>query len=313
MRQASNSPLTQHPFSCILWSSVRALPRALGWADGLLLTPFHFHQKVFPGFPGLILDMPYPPRSCFRSRLGEGSVRRLSAITLLFMMLAVFGLPARMLQAADPPAARSAAIGQAVKLHIAGLTAWKEAEITVRSITCLGGAELPRGELSFRVLQKNIPANYHRLLLPLEALQDGRGIRTFWILADVSVRARVLKVTHRLQYGSAISPQDVAEAEMEISDPRVAHLRSMNDAIGKILRRNLSPGDPLTRECLAKPLLVRLGDIVKLRLRAGSISLAASARAEQNGWLGQVIRVRNLDFSRSIRAEVTGPGEVTIE
>src|SRR3990172_7598849 len=103
MRQASNSPLTHHPFSSTLWSSVRALPRALGWADDLLLTPFHFRQKVFPGFPGLILDMPYPPRSWFRSRLGEGSVRRLSETALLLMILAVTSPSQPTLRAAETP------------------------------------------------------------------------------------------------------------------------------------------------------------------------------------------------------------------
>src|SRR5512143_3363951 len=101
MRQASNSPLTQHPFSSKLWSSVRTLPRTLDRADDLLLTPFHFHQKVLPGIPGLILDMPYPLRCWFRSRLGEGSVRRLSAITLAILMLAVLPLSECTLQAGD--------------------------------------------------------------------------------------------------------------------------------------------------------------------------------------------------------------------
>ena len=313
MRQASNSPLTQHPFSSTIRSSALALPRVLGGADDLFLTPFHFRQKVLPGFPGLILDMPYPPRCWFRSRLGEGSVRRLSATALLTTMLAILLLSGVALPAADLPASHSASLARTITLHIAGLTAWKPDEITVRSINWLNGAELPQGELTFRVLQKNIPANYHSLLLPIEALQDDRGVCTFWVVTDVGVRARVLRATHRLQYGSAVSPQDVAQQNIEIPDPRVTHLRNADEAVGKVLRRNLSPGDFLTRECLSQPLLVRSGDTVKLRLRSGAVSLAALAKAEQSGGLGQVIRVRNLEFSRPVRAEVTGPGEVTIE
>jgi len=68
--------------------------------------------------------------------------------------------------------------------------------------------------------------------------------------------------------------------------------------------------EAITREVLTSPYLVRSGDTVRLRFEQSGVSLATLVRAEQSGKLGQVIRVRNLDFMRSVKAQVVGPGEV---
>ena len=99
----------------------------------------------------------------------------------------------------------------------------------------------------------------------------------------------------------------------DIADARVACLRKPEEAIGLIARRTLSPGDPLTRESLANPFLVRSGDTVRLRLERSGIRLAVLARAEQDGKLGQFIRIWSLDFSRPLKAQVVGRGEVKVE
>ncbi len=312
MRKVSDSPLTLDHFSTNKRSSVRALPRALGRTDGLLLTPFPFRQTVDPGSPGRLLDLPYPPRSRFCSRLGEGSVRRLSAFALSLVTL--FGIvlwPCPV--CGEALSVDSGALARAVKTHISEMTAWREGEIEIRSITTLTRVVLPPGDLTFHVSQTVPPANFHSLMLPIEASLEDKMVSSFWIKAEVAIRARVLRATRRLPFGHTVGPGDVAEGLVEIADPRAHYLRSRSEAVGNLLRRTVTPGDPLTRECITPPFLIRSGETVKIRMRHGSIALAALARAEQNGKLGQVIRVRNLEFSRPVKAEVTGPGEVTIE
>jgi len=49
-----------------------------------------------------------------------------------------------------------------------------------------------------------------------------------------------------------------------------------------------------------------------LRLQRNGIVLLSRGRAEQDGKLGQIIRVRNLDFSNVLKAQVTGRSEVML-
>jgi len=89
-------------------------------------------------------------------------------------------------------------------------------------------------------------------------------------------------------------------------------MRNVDDVTGMAAKRSFSPGDPLTLESLTKPFLVKSGDTVHLRLERNGLVLTSLVRAEQDGQLGQVIRVRNLEFSSVLNAKVTGRAKVEI-
>jgi len=147
----------------------------------------------------------------------------------------------------------------------------------------------------------------------MEALSEGKVLRTFWVQAEVRIHLTTVQAVRRLAYGSVIGRDDIKEAPTELSDLHADYIRNCDLALGKVLRRTLSPGDPLTRDSLANPVLIRNGETVRLSFRNGPVSLATFARAEQDGRIGQIIRVRNMDFLRTVKAIVTGRGEVRIE
>ena len=70
---------------------------------------------------------------------------------------------------------------------------------------------------------------------------------------------------------------------------------------------------PLTREVLSNPVVVHSGETVRVRLERGTIVLSATARAEQDGKLGEMIRIRDLEFSKPLKATIIGRGEVRID
>ncbi len=313
MKRASNTLLTLHPFCSEAMPTVRAKPREFGPMVGCPLTPFHNHQAGFSGTSGTLLDLSRLPRNSNRSRLGEGSVRSsLEIIFRLLILISVFSV-SRAAFGAESNSSQPDALLQVIRSHVAEVTSWKESEIQIRSIASFTSTELPAGEVTFRVSDREPLRSYRNALIPVEILQGGKQVRTAWIAADIAIRATVVQAARRLQYGNAISEGDVKETLTEIPDARAQYLRSSTDAIGKVLRRALSPGDPLTREYLSNPLMVHSGETVRVRLERGPIVLSATARAEQGGKLGEMIRVRNLEFSKPLKATVIGHGEVRID
>jgi flagella basal body P-ring formation protein FlgA len=311
--RASNTLLTLHPFCSEAMPTVQAKPREFGLTVGCPLTPFHNHQAGYSGLSRTLLDMSSLPRISSRSRLGEGSVRSsLEGFLLLLILISAFAFAASA-QAAEADTGRPEALVQLVRSHIAAVTPWKETEIQVRSIGSFPAAELPSGEVSFRISATGPLSTYRNALLPVEILQGGKQVRMVWIAADIAIRANVVQAATRLAFGSTISEGDVKETLTEISDARAQYLRSCSEAIGKVLRRTLSPGDPLTRDYVSNPLLVHTGETVRVRMERGPIALSATARAEQNGKLGELITIRSLEFSRSLKATVVARGEVRIE
>ena len=200
-----------------------------------------------------------------------------------------------------------------VKAHVLQATSWLDNEIEIRSIGHLDGLEVPAGDVSFRIPSKVVFSHSHIQLLPLEVFLEGKSIQTAWITAEIGIKARVLQAARKIPFGKTLSSDDVAEVLTDIVDLRGSYVRKYEDVAGQVLRRTLSPGDPLTREALADPVLVHSGDTVRLHMRRGDINLAILARAEQNGRLGQTIRVRSLEYQHPLKAQVVAAGEVELQ
>jgi flagella basal body P-ring formation protein FlgA len=206
-----------------------------------------------------------------------------------------------------------AEVAPVLKAHIAAITAWRPEEIEVRTIKNLAGVQVPDGDVTFRFVQKSAPSRFRNFLLALEVMVDGGPVRTVWVGADVRINATILQAARRLPYGAVLSGDDVRSVSVEIPDARASYFRSTDAVVGKVLRRSLKPGDLITENALADPLVVRTGQTVHLRFERSNVHVVMSARAEQDGRVGQSIRVRNLEFAHVMKAVVVGPGEVLIQ
>jgi len=189
-------------------------------------------------------------------------------------------------------------------------TPWREKEIEIHSLKDLEKIEVPAEDFDLRISEKSPVFGHGKILVSLDAFRNGKSLTSFWVVAGIRVNARILTAGKRIPYRKVIGPDDILMAEVEIEDLDAAFIRNTGEAIGNVAKRSFSPGDPLTREALMKPFLVKSGDTVHLRLERNGLVLKALARAEQNGRLGQVIRVRNLEFSNVLKARVTGRAQV---
>ncbi len=200
-----------------------------------------------------------------------------------------------------------------LRASILEATSWKESEIEIGSIGNLNGIELPPSNADFRVSASGPVFGTRNMLVPLEILQDGKNLRSYWITAGISIRAEVLTAVRKISSGRTITADDIVKKSIEIPDIRASYFRSPEDVVGKISRRALLPGALLTRETIGDPFLVKSGETVRLRLQRDGIMLTSLVKAEQDGRLGQYIKVRSIDFSTCVKAQVTGRSEVRMQ
>jgi flagella basal body P-ring formation protein FlgA len=204
-------------------------------------------------------------------------------------------------------------IAPILKSHICQTTPWKESEITIRSIGNLNGIELPPTGAEFKVSVSDAVVGSKNLLAPLEIMQNGKSLRSYWITAEIGIRAEVLTAARRIPSGRAVTLEDVKHKSIEIPDMRLSYARDPQEILGKVSRRGFLPGDLLDRDTFTEPLLVHNGETVRLRLEREGIMLTSLAKAAQDGRLGQFIRVRSLDFSTLLKVQVTGRAEVKMQ
>ena len=119
-------------------------------------------------------------------------------------------------------------------------------------------------------------------------------------LIEVPVLARAV-ARGRLIRRSDLELQRMAARHV---DERVVVSRSA--LVGKEARRNLQAGLMLKENDVQKPWMVRRRDLVTIRYRHGHVVLTATARALEDGKMGDVIRLKNEQSGRVIEAEISG-------
>jgi flagella basal body P-ring formation protein FlgA len=138
---------------------------------------------------------------------------------------------------------------------------------------------------------------------------DGTPLRITGFAAeafDAVVAARPLT------RGEVLRDGDVAIEKRPKTEFQDDNLRDLASAIGLELRQTMRPGQALRGSDLNKPQLVKRGEPVMLLYEVPGIVLTARGKAEDNGAIGDVVNVTNIQTKRIIQGIVTGPGQVKV-
>jgi flagella basal body P-ring formation protein FlgA len=122
---------------------------------------------------------------------------------------------------------------------------------------------------------------------------------------------RVLQIpvlAERLMRGDVISERDIVWTGVKAERLQTDVITDAADLIGMAPRRGLRAGVPVREADVQKPLLVKRGSTVTIRLSYGAMSLSAQGKALQHGSKGDVIQISNSQSNQVIEAEVVGAG-----
>ena len=126
-----------------------------------------------------------------------------------------------------------------------------------------------------------------------------------WAEPSVTVAAR------SLDRGMVIAAGDLDAADAA-SLPRYAGVLDAAALVGKELRRPIAAGQPIFRNDVMEPLLVRRNQQVTMVLVRGALSIAVSGKALDDGSKGATVRVQNPTSKQIIEGEVANGGVVRV-
>ncbi|MCC6858226.1 MAG: flagellar basal body P-ring formation protein FlgA [Bryobacterales bacterium] len=134
----------------------------------------------------------------------------------------------------------------------------------------------------------------------------------------VWARLRVWRTGRRVVAAEALPagrPVEAGQLRLEtiegppFGEPAVSRIE---EAAGRVPRRTLRKGEPVTPRLLAAAPDVRRGETVQVEVMEGSARLRFEARAESGGRTGETITVRNPGSGRRFRARIEGRGAVVV-
>jgi flagella basal body P-ring formation protein FlgA len=119
---------------------------------------------------------------------------------------------------------------------------------------------------------------------------------------------------------AVIYPGEVVSDELLGARAFIAHTvaraavhESREALIGKVARRTLLPGQPIPVSAIRDPYLVTQGKTAMVVFEYGGLTITTNALALQNGGLGDVVTLRNLDSGLVIKGTVASDGSIRLD
>ncbi|WP_337266091.1 flagellar basal body P-ring formation chaperone FlgA [Oryzifoliimicrobium ureilyticus] len=112
--------------------------------------------------------------------------------------------------------------------------------------------------------------------------------------------------------GDTISPADLQE--VEVTNPNLAgdYAKSIDQVRGLISKKTLLPGRTISMSALREPFTVTRGANIRLVFSIGAMTISAAGTPLEDGFIGQLIRVRNMDSGVIVSGTVLADGTVHV-
>lgn len=134
----------------------------------------------------------------------------------------------------------------------------------------------------------------------------GNESGTFIVDVEVEAPRQVVVATRALARGALVNADDVRLEAAAGDSVDTGPCTSLDEVLGKEAIRAIRAGQWLTADDVRAPIVVRRGDVITVYVRSPGVQVRTTARAKQDGALGDLISVESLLDRRSYYAQVSG-------
>lgn len=162
------------------------------------------------------------------------------------------------------------------------------------SWTLVSDGKVPRRNFNYKVTFNTLPA------------------RSFWVNGQVRVSQKVMVTKRAMGYRESIRPEDVSFEYRDISfandsSPTIKDLKSVTT------RRMMRAGEIVWHGSLKKEKKVRRGDLVRAILSEGGFRIGMSGVAQEDGYVGKMIKVKSNQTKKILVGRVNEDGEIEVQ
>jgi flagella basal body P-ring formation protein FlgA len=146
----------------------------------------------------------------------------------------------------------------------------------------------------------------------IKVLRGDRELARSLVVLRVRRFAQVVTLGVDLHHGQPVGAGDVGLQRIELTPATQEAFRSLDEAVGRVVMRDLTAGQVLTPGVAQAAADVRPGQAVTLVFRSGTVELSAPGEALSDGHVGEIVTVRRLADDRRMRTQILGPGRVLV-
>lgn len=186
----------------------------------------------------------------------------------------------------------------------------RDVEITVSSLDSRLKLNKCPSALSFHIKESRYTTRHTTVRTSCEV--NGTRQWSIFVPVTINVFSQVIIVTESLHKGDVLTRENTGYSRVNTSVLSSGHIENIDKVLGKAITRSLRRGDNIRMSYLDEADVVRRGDPVTIEAQSSKISVATLATALNDGYVGEMIKVRNNRSKRVVDAKVTGPGQVLV-
>ena len=133
---------------------------------------------------------------------------------------------------------------------------------------------------------------------------DGAALWAVFVPVKVADLRPVVVMTRSIAPGQPIDADVLRLEKRDVATLSMGYLTSVDEAVGRSLRRPVAPGAALTPDALAVTRVIKRGDVVTLVGRSGGLEVRAQGKALADGGNGERISVENPSSRRVVQGVV---------
>ncbi len=114
----------------------------------------------------------------------------------------------------------------------------------------------------------------------------------------------------RIKHGMVIKEDDIVMDTVASTKVRANTVTDLNQIIGKTAKRSISANRSVRMDELESPKILEIGNTVTMKYATPYMQINAVGEALEEGGIGDIIRVRNHDSNKVVRARVISKDEV---
>lgn len=134
-----------------------------------------------------------------------------------------------------------------------------------------------------------------------------------YLPAKVSLYKEVLVAAHPMSRGHLLTRRDLKMVRQDLAGLPRGYISKLKDGLGMKLKRNLLAGTPLTPAMIAKPRIIKRGQVISIVVQSGGIEVRMKGEALAEGAVGERIRVVNRASRKKLEGIVLSSGEVQVK
>lgn len=157
-------------------------------------------------------------------------------------------------------------------------------------------AELPKGSFS----------------VPVEIIRDNTAPLQAWVSGETRLHRRIPVAKRLLNIGERISAPDIGLEKVDITYS-FDGTPTLEDLIGKKLRRAVRASDPIWSSYIEREVALRRGDSVRVVSSEGIWEVSMNAVADKDAFIGDTIMLKNPRTNKTLTGVVAAQGEVELK